>query len=165
VLGLGLLSTTPSVLRAGLPTPRVTRALLGYGLGRTQGDDALADLLLAKSQRHRAREVAEQMKTLAGRETTSPVSYFAHVGACLLHDTVASLHRITAPTVIVAGAEDAVIPPRGSRILADGIPNASLEILRDAGHGVPFTDPEVVERMLATLEARAPCTGEGSRSS
>jgi pimeloyl-ACP methyl ester carboxylesterase len=46
------------------------------------------------------------------------------------------LHRITAPTLIVWGAKDKLIPASYADDFAAGIPDARVEILDDAGHMV-----------------------------
>jgi pimeloyl-ACP methyl ester carboxylesterase len=44
------------------------------------------------------------------------------------------LHRITAPTVVLSGAKDPVIPPINARILGARIPNASVHVVPNTGH-------------------------------
>ena len=44
------------------------------------------------------------------------------------------LHRITAPTLVLSGASDPVIPPINARILGARIPNASVHVVPDTGH-------------------------------
>lgn len=58
------------------------------------------------------------------------------------------LHRILAPTLLVAGQEDLLAPLRFARTLAEGIPNSKLEIVPDSGHGVLWTRPKEVSRLL-----------------
>jgi len=50
------------------------------------------------------------------------------------HDTLARLDRIRAPTLVVTGLEDMIVPPASSRLLAERIPGARLETLDGAGH-------------------------------
>ena len=45
------------------------------------------------------------------------------------------LGQIVAPTLVVTGAEDMVMPPANSHLLADRIHNAVFESFADAGHG------------------------------
>jgi 3-oxoadipate enol-lactonase len=49
-------------------------------------------------------------------------------------DQRADLSRITAPTLVVSGAEDAALPPEHQRAIADGIPGARLLNLSPAAH-------------------------------
>ena len=54
------------------------------------------------------------------------------------HDTRDRLSRITAPTLVLVGREDLVLPVELSEKLAAGIPNAELKILESGGHLVCY---------------------------
>lgn len=58
------------------------------------------------------------------------------------HDTCAVLAQITAPTLVITGDSDRVIPPQNSTFLADKIPNAALEIISNAGHAFCYSHPD-----------------------
>jgi pimeloyl-ACP methyl ester carboxylesterase len=75
------------------------------------------------------------------------------------HDLRADAGGITAPTLLVWGVHDPVVPPRLGRRAAAAIPGARLIVL-DAGH-VPFADrPEAflaaVLPFLEPTHRRAP---------
>jgi poly(3-hydroxyoctanoate) depolymerase len=44
------------------------------------------------------------------------------------------LHRVTAPTLVLSGADDPLVPVQNARLLARQIPHARLELIPDAGH-------------------------------
>jgi pimeloyl-ACP methyl ester carboxylesterase len=44
------------------------------------------------------------------------------------------LHRITAPTLVVSGAADPLVPVQNARLLARQIPDARLELIPGGGH-------------------------------
>ena len=44
------------------------------------------------------------------------------------------LHRITAPTLVLSGAKDPIVPPINARILGARIPDATVHIVPDTGH-------------------------------
>jgi pimeloyl-ACP methyl ester carboxylesterase len=44
------------------------------------------------------------------------------------------LHRITAPTLVLTGAKDPIVPSVNARILGSRIPNAVVHVVPDAGH-------------------------------
>lgn len=44
------------------------------------------------------------------------------------------LHRITAPTLVLTGGKDPIVPPINARILGARIPNATVHVIPDAGH-------------------------------
>lgn len=58
------------------------------------------------------------------------------------HDTCDRLSQITAPTLVLGGDSDRLMPVQNSRFLAQGLPHAQLEILPDAGHGFCYSHPE-----------------------
>jgi pimeloyl-ACP methyl ester carboxylesterase len=63
------------------------------------------------------------------------------------------LARITAPTTIIAGGGDRVVPAHATRRLREQIPGARLQISPGAGHLVPQRDPEaVVAAIMAALD-------------
>jgi len=44
------------------------------------------------------------------------------------------LHRIAAPTLVLSGAKDPIVPPINAKLLHARIPNSTLHIVPDAGH-------------------------------
>lgn len=60
------------------------------------------------------------------------------------------LSDLTAKTLIIAGTQDAVIPPENADLLAKGMPNAEVVRIHDGGHGFFFQHPA---RTAATIAA------------
>nr|WP_290223525.1 alpha/beta fold hydrolase [Trichocoleus desertorum] len=58
------------------------------------------------------------------------------------HDTCDLLGEITAPTLVITGDSDRIIPQQNSEFLVKNIPGAKLEVLVDAGHAFCFSHPE-----------------------
>jgi pimeloyl-ACP methyl ester carboxylesterase len=63
----------------------------------------------------------------------------AQVDACLGHDTADRLPGITAPTLVMAGDLDVVLPPRCGRAVAHAIPGGRFEVLAGEAHQ-PFQE-------------------------
>jgi pimeloyl-ACP methyl ester carboxylesterase len=66
------------------------------------------------------------------------------------------LGAITAPTLVVCGTHDRVVPPANSRVLAGRIPNASLVML-PGGHDLQRPEParqlaRIVEHFLTARQ-------------
>jgi len=59
------------------------------------------------------------------------------------------LYRISAPTLLVWGAEDALVPARYADDFAAAIPNARAVVIPGAGHMVPL---EALEETAATIQ-------------
>ncbi|MBV9048315.1 MAG: alpha/beta fold hydrolase [Solirubrobacterales bacterium] len=97
---------------------------------------------------------------LIRRQSTADPSGYAN--ACLAmaslreHPLDPELGRIAAPATIVAGEKDQHCPPKAAQIIADGIPDSTLEILADTGHPIPIERPaEVASAIGAVHRPRA----------
>ena len=66
-------------------------------------------------------------------------AFQAQVDACLAHDTAGRLAQIAAPTLVLAGELDIVVPPRFGRMVAAEIPHARFEVLPGEAHQ-PFQE-------------------------
>jgi pimeloyl-ACP methyl ester carboxylesterase len=58
------------------------------------------------------------------------------------HDACSRLQNITAPTLVVTGSEDVLVPPENSRVLAERIPNAQLRSIDGGGHLFVVEQPQ-----------------------
>jgi 3-oxoadipate enol-lactonase/4-carboxymuconolactone decarboxylase len=88
---------------------------------------------------------------------TDPEGYAACCEALAVMDQRADLAAITAPTLVVAGGQDAAAPPEHARQLADGIDGAHLLLLPDAAHIAAVERPEeVTSAVLRHLGERLP---------
>lgn len=77
-----------------------------------------------------------------------PAPYQAQmaIGLGLLAEAACFEHRlkaVTAPTLILFGAHDKVVPPGNAELLAKEIPNSQVHILPNAGHFFPIETPEI----------------------
>lgn len=73
--------------------------------------------------------------------------------AVLGHDTYDRLPQIKAPTMVLTGAADMLIPPGNSEILAQRIPGAKLVVVPGGGHQILVEQPEACNQaVLAFLE-------------
>jgi pimeloyl-ACP methyl ester carboxylesterase len=70
--------------------------------------------------------------------------------------------RITAPTLVIVGADDVPTPVKRSRTMASLIPGARLEIVPYCGHSSSIEQPDAVNRLirpfLADVNARLAVT-------
>jgi pimeloyl-ACP methyl ester carboxylesterase len=118
-----------------IPPPPETVAALGFeGKSREQVTrDMLAVNVTPSFRTDRAAEFEDLVRlSIANRMRAE--SFFAQLAAITEHDTAARLGGITAPSLVVAGEDDALIPAENSRLLAPRIPGARLELLPRAGH-------------------------------
>jgi pimeloyl-ACP methyl ester carboxylesterase len=86
-------------------------------------------------------------------------AFQAQVDVCLAHDTVDRLPGITAPTLVLSGELDIILPPRFGRSVAAGIPTARFEVMGGEAHQPSQEVPEEfnarVEVFWREVEARS----------
>ncbi len=63
-------------------------------------------------------------------------------------DTTRQLHKITVPTLVIAGARDVATPPDRGEMVRDEIAGADLVLLPDVGHIPPGEGPEAFNTVL-----------------
>ena len=63
-------------------------------------------------------------------------------------DTYDRLPEIKAPTVVIAGTDDKLLPAENSRLLASRILNAELVLLDGLGHGYIWEANEKANRVV-----------------
>ncbi|MBF9134881.1 3-oxoadipate enol-lactonase [Plantactinospora sp. S1510] len=117
---------------------------------RAGGVEAVADAVLARwftkgFATARPAEVAEYRSMLTA---TPAEGYAACCEAIAEMDLRADLARITAPTLVLAGANDPAIPVEHARVLVDGIAGAGLRVVGDAAHLASVEQPERITRLL-----------------
>ena len=81
------------------------------------------------------------------RNPINPTGYQSQlaIGLSLLPEAAAfesRLPQVEAPTLILFGEHDRVVPPANAELLAGVLPHSRIELLPDAGHFFPFETPE-----------------------
>lgn len=66
-------------------------------------------------------------------------------------DSTPYLEDITAPTLIIVGAEDAITPPREAQQMAQAIPGSRLVEVAQAGHLSNLEQPDAFNRAVRTF--------------
>ncbi len=96
--------------------------------------------------------VARQMQ----RELEHPTPGFVakrQMHALWHFDCYFGLPRITAPTLVATGADDQLVRPYNSTLLASRIPGAKLETLADLGHRAIWEAPEEIADLITDFLA------------
>jgi pimeloyl-ACP methyl ester carboxylesterase len=79
------------------------------------------------------------------REIVNPTPLYAadlQFQALAEFDSSSALSRVCAPTLVLTGASDQLVPPRNSRIIADLIPHSKLVVVPRCGHRVMWELPD-----------------------
>ncbi len=97
-------------------------------------------------------DVLLQLNQLSLQHPTPQHGMVRQMQAIQGHDTYERLSQIAAPTLVITGKEDGLVPPENSVTLAQRIPNADLVILSNASHlfniELPETTAEVVKGFI-----------------
>jgi 3-oxoadipate enol-lactonase len=80
-------------------------------------------------------EVVKRYVATTTGHPTPPHAYSCQANFLILFDSYDRLPQIKAPTLVIAGDNDRLIPSENSRLLASRIPGAELAIIKNAGHG------------------------------
>ncbi|MDL5157906.1 3-oxoadipate enol-lactonase [Actinomycetospora termitidis] len=119
-------------------------------VARAEGVTGLADGVVARWFTDDVDpEVRTRMRDMIA--ATPAEGYASCCEAIVAWDSRDRLASITAPTLVISGAEDPATPPEHGRAIADGIPGARFEIVDDAAHLASYQRPEVVTPLLAEL--------------
>lgn len=149
VTGLVLMATSAGLPHARFPGLGTLKNLVSLPLiDEEEAGRRLARLLLPKSELPRAREHLSGWREALLEEAAKPRSFFYQLGAVMAHSTGFRLKRIKCPTVVLVGAQDALVPPKNSRILHKLIPGSHLEMLPHVGHGIEILDKEAIRRAV-----------------
>ena len=87
--------------------------------------------------------LAEQSRARAGRPPQL-WGYFGQMFAAMTFTNWPTMRLVRAPTLVVSGDDDPIIPLANGRILARGIPDARLHVVKGGGHLFLHTQPEEV---------------------
>jgi 3-oxoadipate enol-lactonase len=77
-----------------------------------------------------------------------PAGYAGCCGVLERLDLRGELGRISAPTLVIAAAEDPSTPPAHSELIAGAIPGARLEVLEHGAHLVAVERPDEVSALI-----------------
>ena len=100
--------------------------------------------------------VVEEWLAFRAANPIDPVGYQAQmgVGLSLMSEAACFEHKlaaITAPTLILSGDEDKVVPPANVDLLAEKISGSETAVLQQAGHFFPIEQPETAVTIVANF--------------
>jgi 3-oxoadipate enol-lactonase len=139
-------------------SPSALMDMLGWGAFTADGAvrRGLEGATCAKYREERPGEFEELVRARLA-DSPSSSSYYEQMQAGARFDVSGDTEDITAPTLVVHGAEDRYVPPANAAALAEALPEARLRVLDDAGHLVfieRFAD--VNREVVGFLKSREP---------
>jgi 3-oxoadipate enol-lactonase len=135
------------VRRAAMPAEEAVWASVPYNYG-------------AATREHHGELIAQDIVQRL-RFPVESEPYRAQLAAALGHDAADRLGAIGAPTLVVHGEADRMVPPANARVLAARIPGARLQTWPGAGHLYPTDEPRA-DRAVADFLSEPTSPGPSS---
>jgi 3-oxoadipate enol-lactonase len=117
---------------------------------RAEGTGAIADLVVSRwlTPEYAARHPDLVARLRAMLAATPAEGYASCCGVIETLDLTAALPSITAPTLVLHGADDPAIPPAHGAGIAAAVPGARLTLVRDAAHLANVEQADAVTTLI-----------------
>jgi pimeloyl-ACP methyl ester carboxylesterase len=115
---------------------------------------AVPYLYAPATRRHRAPHIGEDIAQCL-RRPVDPRSYRHQHATARAHDASARLVHIAAPTLVMHGEQDRIVPLDNGRRLADGIAGAQFTSVPGGAHAFPTDVPEASRELVSFLRAHS----------
>jgi len=94
------------------------------------------------------RERIEEDMVLRRQWWPEPAGFFAQLQGILEWEAYSRLPQIAAPTLVIHGETDQLVPPQNGKLIADRIRGAKLVMIPRASHILATDQPEAVHRAV-----------------
>jgi pimeloyl-ACP methyl ester carboxylesterase len=132
--------------------PIAKRTLLSFlRTARMSTEEAMrftAPLTLAPGFAARHPEIVDAWVGIAKSEPRRRLALLGQLLAAARHDAANELASVRAPTLVVTGDADTLMPPANSHAIAEGIGGAELRILPGRGHDFATESPDEIAALL-----------------
>jgi pimeloyl-ACP methyl ester carboxylesterase len=123
---------------SGDPIERLRRGIvISTAPGFAEDNPQIIDEWVAYRVQHPIDPAGYQAQLAIGLGLLSEAASFEH-----------KLGRVNAPTLVLFGEHDAVVPPGNAELLAAKLPHAQIAILPNAGHVFPFETPQAANQVI-----------------
>src|SRR3712207_9485667 len=87
-------------------------------------------------------------------QPTSYETILAHAEACYgYYARGPEVERVRAPSLVIHGDEDLIVPVENGRMLAERLPHAEYVELEGRGHNLPLADPETLVGLISDRQS------------
>lgn len=140
--GLHAVAAAPDVLMALMSRPNLTP---------DQAAEIFIPILYDPAT---PRERVDEDMAILRRWPPHPATFAAQLHAIVAWEAYRRLPEIVAPTLVIHGDSDRLIPARNGELVAARIPNAQLVRIPHAGHMLATDQPEATHRAVTEFLAR-----------
>ncbi len=146
---LVLLSTTPGGPNTVPPTPAAMAALIP-DMSRPPEEIVRESMraIAAPGFADKHPEIVDEIVATAMAAPTPQFVFARQMAAIMASDRYAELPKIKAPTLVIHGDADPLVPYANAEILAQRIPGAELATLKGCGHLAMWEQPRALSALL-----------------
>jgi 3-oxoadipate enol-lactonase len=123
--------TSPGGPHAAPTGPAALQTLTRRGISPEEAKEAIIAFIYHPNT---SRERIDEDMAIRMKWYPTPQGYAGQLNGILGWEAYSRLARITAPTLVIHGETDGLIPVPNARLLAEKIPGAKLALIPDAGH-------------------------------
>nr|MDO8132649.1 alpha/beta fold hydrolase [Candidatus Njordarchaeum guaymaensis] len=148
---LVLCSSNCGISKSVPASPKVMSVMMSCMSPAAKPEDMVSKMVSLAFTEEFIKSNSDIIKQRIERALTVPIApdaFRRQLMAASVWDSYARLPMIKAPTLVMAGKKDILVPPENARILADRIPGAKLIYFEESGHLLPSHEPD---RVLSTL--------------
>jgi len=146
----------PSAVRA---ESKVADVLMARGMTPEQARDAILPYIYDAAT---PREKIDEDIRVRQPWLPTPAGYIAQLQAILAWESYSRIAQITAPTLVIHGKSDALVPPGNGELIAKRIPGARLVLLEHASHLFSTDQPEEANRQILEFLLSLPAEEAGA---
>lgn len=145
VSSLVLVGTSASPVEGSTQGVEATAEAIAYVSMEEFGTQYAAETLMPST----SLDVQDALAAVISK--VNPKVYIQFMRSAVLGQFTSSLAQITAPTLVLVGDSDAIIPRSEAEILVQALPSAKLQILESAGHLACLDNPVAFNEVVATF--------------
>lgn len=136
--------------------PEALQALTSGGMSPDEATEAIIPFLYDPAT---PRERIDEDMVIRKKWYPTPEGFMAQLQAIIAWEAYSRLGQITAPTLVIHGETDRLVPPENGRLIAARIPGAKLVMLPRAGH-IFSTDQQTATHQVLLEFLSAQSDGE-----
>jgi pimeloyl-ACP methyl ester carboxylesterase len=144
--GEGMANFTPEVARAATRPEPTAESFLFLFFAPNETSQIAGKAFLARRYQRTEQDVPSSAAAMEAQSAA-----IAAWGAVPQRGRYARLEKIRQPVLVVNGHNDIMVPTINSFILQQHIPNATLILYPDSGHGALFQFPDLFVQHVATF--------------
>jgi pimeloyl-ACP methyl ester carboxylesterase len=132
------------------PAPEVIQVLMRRGMTPQEAIEAIDPFIYDSGT---SRALIEEDRKLRVEWYPTAEGYLAQLQGIMAWEAYNRLAQIAAPTLVIHGENDQLIPAGNGKLIAEKIPHAKLVMIPRAGHIFPTDQPKITDEAVLTFLA------------